>query len=212
MKGKTKLIYGLGINDSKDKVSERVMINGKAKFIWCCPYYYRWVSLFSRCYSEYQIKKYPNYAGCTVCEDWMYLSNFITWVDSQPNRDWINCHLDKDLLVEGNKLYSPETCVFITSGLNTFLTDSKKSRGDCLIGVTYHKRDKVFEAKCNNPFSVNKEEGRYLGRFSTELEAHKAWQAKKHEYALVYAAQQQDPRVVKVLLERYAPDKDWTNK
>jgi hypothetical protein len=162
--------------------------------------------MFARCYSKSELKKYPSYNGCFVSEEFIKFTDFKKWVDSQPNNDWENCHLDKDLLIKDNKIYSPDTCVFIEADLNTFLTDSEASRGDYLIGVTYHKRDKVFEAKCNNPFGLTDDDGRYLGRFRTEVEAHKAWRAKKHEYACVFAQSQTDKRIAEALLTLYKPD------
>ena len=203
---KDKLIFGIGINDSQEPVSKRIMVNGKAKFIWRCPYYAKWTSMFSRCYSEHELEKYPSYHGCSVDERFIKFTDFKKWVDSQPNKNWENCHLDKDLLVEGNKIYSPDTCVFIDPALNVFLTDSNASRGDYMIGVTYHKRDKVFEAKCHNPFGISDDDRRYLGRYSTELEAHLAWKNKKHEYACIFAEMQSDKRIVDVLLNIYKPD------
>jgi hypothetical protein len=156
---------------------------------------------------------YPTYKGCTVCNEWKYFSNFIKWVDSQPNRDWQNCAPDKDFLVVGNKHYSPDTVIYIPRSLNVFITDRSNNRGHLMLGVTdksYNSSKSPFEAKCNNPFTEGGYVGRYLGVFATELQAHKAWQAKKHEYACQLADLQQDPRVAKALRERYAPDKDWT--
>jgi hypothetical protein len=162
--------------------------------------------MFARCYSELELKKYPSYKGCSISEEFIKFTDFKKWVDSQPNKDWENCHLDKDLLIKDNKVYSPDTCAFITADLNTFLTDSEASRGEYLIGVTYHKRDKVFEAKCNNPFGKTTEEDRYLGRYDTEESAHLAWKAKKHEYSCIFAEAQTDERVAKALLNLYKPD------
>jgi hypothetical protein len=65
----------------------------------------------------------------------------------------------------------------------------------------------MFKGSCGNPFTG---EGTYLGYFTDELACHKAWQAKKHEYACQLAELQEDPRVAQALRERYAPDKDWT--
>ena len=82
-----------------------------------------------------------------------------------------------------------------------------------MLGANFHSRDLTYEAHCCNPFlPKNVSRSLYLGRFKTELEAHKAWQAKKHEYALQLAELQDDPRVAEVLRERYAPDKDWSNR
>ena len=58
------------------------------------------------------------------------------------------------------------------------LTQSASSRGEHLIGVCWHKRDKVFTAK------VGKSKGRseHLGSFNTEIEAYKAYKQAKEAF------------------------------
>jgi hypothetical protein len=205
--------YGWGVKDvnyAVRKYLELPRVNGKQshKLIWSCPYHIIWQNMLKRCFSIKVQEVQTTYVGCTIHEDWKYLSNFIKWVDSQPNRDWQNCQLDKDLLFSGNKIYSPETCVFIPQKLNGFILDSYRSRGLLMLGVSSSKRvKKPFTAQCKNPFS---DESSYIGMYTTELEAHKAWQAKKHEYACQLADLQDDPRVAEALRQRYSPDKDWT--
>lgn len=206
---KNKLLFGWGVNDVDYSVYRTEKVNGKMKVVWRCPYYIKWVSILQRCfYPKYQ-ERQPTYNGCTVAEEWKYLSNFIKWVDSQPNRDWQECEPDKDFLVKGNKHYSPETVVFVAEKVNQFIKDRGNDRGIYMIGVSYkpyNSKKKPYEARCSNPFGG----GRYISIFPTEIEAHKAWQAKKHEYACLLADVQTDERIAKVLRERYAPDKDWT--
>jgi hypothetical protein len=122
----------------------------------------------------------------------------------------VNCQPDKDFLVQGNKHYSPETVVFIPKKVNLFITDSGKVRGDYMIGVSYLPNKKInpYHARCSNPFSGS----RYIGVHPTELEAHLAWQAKKHEYACMLADEQEDERIASRLREMYAPDKDLSDK
>lgn len=205
MRKKGSLVFGFGINDSPNPVSKRVMVNGKANFLWRCPYYDKWTGMLSRCYSQKELEKHPCYIGCYVSEDFRKFSDFKKWVDEQPNRDWENCHLDKDLLLSGNKCYSRDTCVFVSPALNMFLTNSTESKTDYLLGAKYHKRDKVFEACCSNPLTYS-EDGRYLGRFNTELEAHLAWRNKKHEYACILADMQTDERLSEALRVMFKPD------
>lgn len=209
MSKKVKLIYGWGINDVGYDVCKHETVNGKRKCIWMCPYYVKWRSMISRCFNSKYLANKPTYIDCTICEEWKYLSNFIEWVDSQPNKDWVNCQLDKDLLSYG-KCYSPQTCVFVDEITNQFIKESGNSRGYCLLGVCMTTSSiRPYKTQCRNPF--NRDDRGYLGTFSNELKAHKAWQAKKHEYACQLAELQQDPRVAKALRERYAPDKDWGN-
>jgi uncharacterized CHY-type Zn-finger protein len=202
-----KLLFGVGYNDVGYSVYKSRMVDGKQINIWVCPYYQKWVKVLERCYSLEFHKRNPRYVGCYVCDDWLTFSNFIRWVDSQPNKNWINCEPDKDLLIVGNKIYSEDTCVFVTRQVNQFTKDSAGKRGSYMIGVKINKEGNKYISDCSDPFLCKQE---YLGRFKTELEAHKAWQAKKHEHACQLADLQEDPRVAKALRERYAPDKDWT--
>lgn len=201
MRKKNRLVCGWGINDVDYVVCDREGHH--------CPYYLDWKSIITRCFNKNYQKQRPSYKGCTVLEEWKYLSNFVKWVDSQPNKDWQNCALDKDLLLEGNKHYSPNNCAYISKSLNSFLIDRGQCRGDLMLGVSINSSRRSFRSNCN---PLRKSDKKHLGYFNTELEAHKAWQAKKHQYACILADEQTDPRVAKALRERYAPDKDWTNK
>ena len=201
----SRLVCGVGVNDAEYVVMKNETIGyfdgkRKQKLVWSCPYYIRWKNMLTRCYSKKLQVNRPTYIGCTVHHDWLYLSNFIKWVDQQPNRDWIDCNLDKDFIVEGNKIYSPDTCVFINSRVNLFITDSSASRGNYLIGVCWNKGTNKFVAYCCDPFKVNR---KYVGAFDTELEAHLAWKVRKHEYALQLADLQADERVAEVLRTKY---------
>lgn len=49
--------------------------------------------------------------------------------------NWEGRALDKDFLVEGNKVYSPSTCVFLPSKLNTFIITRGNARGQYPLGV-----------------------------------------------------------------------------
>ena len=199
--GTQKLVYGVGINDADYKVYEHedVIADGrkKQKIVWTCPYYRTWYDMLKRCYSEALHKRRPTYIGCSVAEEWKYLTVFKRWMEQQ---DWEGKQLDKDLLVEGNKVYSADTCVFVTSMVNTFTLDSGASRGEWLVGVSWHKRDGKFQSNCSNPLTKKRE---HLGYFICELEAHQAWLKRKLELAHLLAAEQTDDRVTKVLIERY---------
>lgn len=207
-------VYGWGINDVNYNVQlfmELPRINGKRnhKKLWTCPYYTDWVGVLERSFCPKHKEKQQTYKDCTASEEWKYLSNFIKWVDSQPNRDWQNCCIDKDLLVTGNKVYAPDTCAYILSTTNIFLTASQKARGSCMLGVVPVKRKDGYRyrARCGNPFTSDYE---HLGYFDTEMEAHKVWQEKKHYWACKLAEKEIDPRVREALVHRYSPDKDWT--
>lgn len=209
-------VHGWGINDVNYKVRLRKTIgyvNGKQKTvgIWFCPYYQDWAGMIMRCKSKASLKKNPSYKGVEICEEWRYFSNFIKWVKSQPNKNWENCHLDKDILSGENKRYSPETCVYVSVTINNFMLDSKGNRGETMLGVSPERRKgrKPFRARCKDPFTGKKHQ---IGAFWTEIEAHLTWKAKKHSYALILADTQDDPRVSNFLRNLYSPETDWTKR
>lgn len=198
-----KLVYGVGINDA-DYVTQKFehlgYVDGKQKqkLAWKCPYYIRWQSMLKRCYSKKYQEGKPSYIGCTVSEEWLTFSNFKAWMEKQ---DFEGKHLDKDLLFEGNKVYSADTCVFVSPMVNTFTNDGGAARGEWLIGVCWHKGENKFQSQCNNPFTKKYE---HLGLFTCEQQAHEAWLKRKLELAHELAAIQTDPRVAKALVDRYS--------
>lgn len=195
-----KPVYGVGVNDA-DYVTQKFeaigYVDGKQKLVWKCPYYRAWQHMIERCYSAKFQERYPTYAGCTVSEEWLTFSVFKSWMEAQ---DFDGLQLDKDILFEGNKVYSAETCVFVTPMVNTFTTDGKASRGELLIGVSWHKPTEKFIARCRNPFTGKTD---YLGLFTCEQQAHNAWQVRKLELAKELASIQSDPRVAKALILKY---------
>lgn len=206
-----KLVYDAGTNDADYDVTKYETIwydDGKQKLkqVWMCKYYRVWKDMLMRCYSAKSQERYPTYIGCTVSDEWLTFSNFKAWMEKQ---DFEGEHLDKDLLFEGNKIYSPDTCVFVTPLVNTFTADSGAARGEWLIGVDWSKASGKFRARCNNPFTGEKE---YLGLFTCEVEAHRAWLKRKLELAHELADIQTDPRVANALIDRYSKQVEKQNK
>ena len=183
-----RLIYGVGTNDSDYQVKE--IINGKQVI---CKFYARWCAMLSRCYSEEYQKKYPTYKQCVVCIDWLSFSNFKKWMEKQ---NWKGNHLDKDLLIQGNKTYSPELCLFVSPQVNSLMVDSAKTRGDYPVGVTFHKTAKRFNAYCS--VSGNQ---KHLGSFDTQEEASEVYKAFKYKLIAEVATNQDEP--LKSALLRY---------
>lgn len=203
-----KLVYGVGVNDADYVVQKNETVGyvdgkRKQKLIWVCPFYRVWKSMLERCYSARWQEKYQTYAGCTVATEWLTFSNFKAWMEKQ---NWKGNQLDKDLLFEGNKLYSAETCVFVTQTVNSFVNDRGNDRGKWLIGADYHKPSEKFRALCSNPFTKKRES---LGYFDSEQQAHEAWLERKLELAHELAAIQTDPRVAEALITRYTDYKTF---
>ena len=58
-------------------------------------------------------------------------------------QDWEGKFIDKDLLFPGNKVYGPDTCVFVTRQLNNLFTDHG-GRGPHKQGVYKHGQSKRY--------------------------------------------------------------------
>jgi hypothetical protein len=196
---RTKKVAGVGINDADYAVSISMKINGKSVKVWRCPYHTKWYNLLMRCYSS----NHKSYVGCSVADSWLVFSNFKKWIDEQPNRNWENCQLDKDLLGDGNKVYSPDTCIFVSGFVNKFMQDafSNKREGG-VKGYYFDKRRGKYVAQCANPFTGKTD---HVGMFEDEDAAHQAWKAKKYEFACQIASTETDGMVAEALLKKYAP-------
>lgn len=190
------MIYGVATNDAEYE-TRKVSIfyeNGikKRKQLWACPFYVKWMQMLQRCFCvEYKNKK-PTYADVTCCDDWLLFSNFKKWMESQ---DYGGKELDKDLLVFENKIYSPESCCFISRSVNSFLTLRSSMRGDYPLGVSYHKRDHVFLSS----ISGGKDKKIHLGSFDDKYLAHRAWQIAKLDKCKAILTSETDPVVIRGL-------------
>ena len=158
--------------------------------------------MLKRCYSKKYLESYPSYIGTSVCSEWLYAAEFKKWMEQQ---DWEGKCLDKDIIVPGSKLYSPDTCAFVLNTTNSFVTARDACRGDYPIGVGLLKRTGKYKASCQNLFTGKKE---HLGYFATPEEAHEGWRKRKHELAQLVAATESDMRVVEALKKRYSFD-EW---
>lgn len=187
------LVCGIGFNDADYPVAP--VINGKQV---PCPFYRAWGSMLNRCYGHKYKSRNKTYSECVVCDEWLTFSNFKLWMKTQ---DWQGNQLDKDILISGNKVYSPETCVFVDSITNSFTSDHSASCKGLPIGVTFNKRMMKFQAQCSNPFT--KKRG-HVGYFDCPQKAHQAWLSVKSVFACKIASMQMDERVASALILRYS--------
>ncbi|MEE7538837.1 hypothetical protein G8O18_13985 [Enterobacter kobei] len=187
------LVQGHGINDADYMIAASTK-NGQ----WRCPLYQKWAAILARVYSSAWHKRQPTYIGTQIHQEWLSFMSFRNWcLDNGWRSDY---ELDKDFISD-KKIYGPDTCAFIPSVVNLFITDSSSSRGDYPIGVTKAGNNK-FSARCNDPFTKKSER---LGRFGTPEEAHNAWKNRKHEHALALADMYPDldSRVLAALRTKY---------
>lgn len=197
VKAGQKLICGVGINDGKH-------IQTKGSDV---EYSYGlWRKMLDRCYNKSR-RPYATYHDCSVSEEFKSFTTFHEWAVKQFGFRFRDYHLDKDILVKGNKIYHPDYCVFIPRELNSFLTTRKNHRGSSLlIGVNYHSRDLVYQAR------VSDGDGKrvHLGYFEDELSAFYAYKKGKESVAKNLAKRYEDlvdQRVINSLL-KYEVDID----
>lgn len=141
-----------------------------------------WSNMLQRSSYKTYHKSNPTYKDATLCDEWLNFQNFAEWCDTQKTQSVIDntvelYELDKDILVRGNKLYSPDTCCFVPKEINSLLVKRNKMRGECLIGVSYHKKGKKFQAKVNR-FGITE----YLGLYSSEYEAFLVYKEAKESH------------------------------
>ena len=162
--GVKSLVYGVGINDIEYNVSED-------------KEYRMWQKMLSRCFDEKTKQRQPSYIGVSCCESWLYLSKFIKDIRSLDNHEMAmseSWELDKDILVKGNKVYSPETCCFVPEEINKLLVSRSRFRGHQPIGVTLIKGASRYRAQ----LSVNGKQI-HLGRFGSAEDAFNCYKKAK---------------------------------
>lgn len=154
-------VYGIGTIGCKYPSRE----NGKVS-----KEYKAWNHIIERCFSKKYKEKHQTYECVTCCEEWLLYENFYEWLHEQENfNKWFNGErwaVDKDILVKGNKTYSPETCCLVPQNVNTLFIKNDINRGNLPIGIS--RVGDEFQTSCKNPFT-NKNV--YLGKHSTIKEA-----------------------------------------
>jgi hypothetical protein len=139
------------------------------------PYYVKWFNIFERCYNGV----YPSYKTVKVCEEWHNFQNFAKWYEENWKSDYMDnkWSLDKDILVKGNKIYSPETCCFVPQEINSLFIKLNSRRGEYPIGVYLSKNKKYI-----SNFTKGKRVTMYLGTYNTPEEAFQVYKETKESY------------------------------
>ena len=152
-----KNVYGVAcIGIGKYKAKE----NGKQT-----KAYNYWMNMLMRCYDPYYINKRLTYKDCFVCDEWLCFQNFAKWFYKHyyevPND---RMELDKDILCKGNKIYSPNNCIFVPMRINSLFTKRQNYRGEYPIGVNLHYNNgyEYLIVQCS---TLEKEKQEYLGQF-----------------------------------------------
>lgn len=175
-----KTIFNIGyIGEGRYNVS----INGKHT-----KHYDIWNRMLCRCYDPKYIQKHPTYEQCEVCEPWHNFQIFAEWFeDNYYEIEEQIMNLDKDILIKGNKIYSPDTCIFVPQNINKLFTKRNNDRGNFPVGVSYNKSSKKYKAYCNTDKKQN-----FLGYYNTPEEAFQVYKNFKEKYIKEVANQYKD--------------------
>lgn len=154
--------------------------------------YKYWYAMMRRVYNDNQLKLKPTYKQVTVCNEWHNYSEFKKWFDNNYYKiENQQMELDKDILFKGNKIYSPENCIFVPHIINSLFIKANKSRGDLPIGVTYKKKNKKYCSNCSMSID-GKVVYKHLGLFKTPEEAFYAYKTFKEQYIKEVADEYKD--------------------
>ena len=174
-------VYGVGINDYPLPKRQ-------------CPTYVTWLEMLRRCYSPIFQKRNPTYIGCTVDPQWYSLSAFTEW--ALDNGYEKGLQLDKDILSPGNKIYGPDTCIFVPNEINKLLTINKSNTNGLPVGVRKKSNTTKYsaEGRKDNKFH-------HIGNYDTPELAHEAYKRFKRNCILVYK-ERYDKQYLKDALQR----------
>lgn len=175
-----KSVYDVGyIGEGEYKVNK----NGKNTRV-----YDIWKGMLRRCYDEKSLKRNPTYKDCKVSNEWLNFQNFAKWYEENYYKvEGETMCLDKDILVKHNKIYSPETCVFVPQAINKLFTKRDNDRGESVIGTSLRKNGK-YRVRCNmiNP-KTGKFKSEYLGTYDTQEKAFEIYKYYKEKNIKVVA-------------------------
>ena len=158
-------IKGVAYNDYPYPVK----INGKH-----IPEYRLWRNVIERCLFSTQ----KAYADVTVAKGWLHFSKFKKDIESMENSKMLSegWHLDKDILVKGNKIYSPETCCFVPKEVNSAFVGLKNTT-NLPLGVKFCKRNKKYASQI-----MLEKKKVHLGYFKTPEEAFIVYKTEKERW------------------------------
>lgn len=141
----------------------RAKVNGQYNYI-----YDVWADMINRCYhSKDRFSAY--YGTCTVCEEWLNFQVFADWYEAHEYPVNERLHLDKDILLAGNKEYAPKKCMLVPQRLNMMFMNKSNDKG---LPNGVRRYANKYCAKYNS---------KELGSFNTVEEAYKAYTDKKKE-------------------------------
>ena len=142
--------------------------------------YLTWCNMLKRSVDKKYEDKFPSYKEVSCDPRWQYYENFYEWMHEQENfeklKEQNDMNLDKDILIKGNKLYSPDLCTLVPRRINNLLLKSDAIRGQYPMGVHYYPRNKKYGA-----VEGSRDNQRFLGLCDTIEEAFMKYKEAKEQ-------------------------------
>lgn len=138
-----------------------------------------WNSMKDRCNPSGLVqRRSPTYLGVTC--GFADFNSFAEWAVIQPGFDLFDENgeryaIDKDILIQGNKIYSELSCAFVPQRINNLFVLRAKKKSSVPYGASWDKSRNSFYAG----ISIEGK-GKFLGRFDDAFDAHRAWQSAKY--------------------------------
>lgn len=114
-------VYGVGfIGIGKHKVAISKVVT---------PVYKAWAGMLERCYSKNMKHRNSTYYHIsTVCDEWHNFQIFGDWYEENKYEINERLHVEKDILIPGNKIYSPDTCLLVPQVINALFINKTNNR------------------------------------------------------------------------------------
>jgi hypothetical protein len=181
----------------KNKESWQEFVNPKI--------YRHWVKLLDRL-TDTGRPANARYRDCTVTALWHNFQNFAAWAARQPYFEYKDACLDKDLVVKGNRHYSPDTCCFLPNIVNVFISSHYEKESGLPEGVNIihpkTQNSKVgYVARCH---FLGKRE--YLGYYDCPDVAGRVYKERKLAAAFALAEKYKDvirPELYQKIIDHY---------
>lgn len=150
--------------------------------------YERWYSMLNRCYGRKENRN-VTYKDASVAEVWFNFQNFAEWHEQNYYEIGVGkMGLDKDILVKGNRVYSPETCIYVPQRINSLFVKGDKVRGKLPIGVSYNTNSKGYMGCC----CIGERKRKNLGTYATPEEAFYTYKNFKENFIKEVAEEYKD--------------------
>lgn len=153
-----------------------------------------WSGMLERCYTDRQI----SYANCSVCEEWHNYYNFKLWYDKHKYDINERLEVDKDVLKNGEKIYSPNTCLLLPRTINGYIASATCRKKDGLPTGVYKQKNGLFKV-------IKNFDGRQEKRF-TNLNDATDWYLKeknKHFQKILLKYENKIPKYIYKTLQNY---------